>query len=470
MYIENTEKKIIAVLSCGTLTQEELTARALVAAKNGADEILLDNQETPGLEKKQVISLLRKIHANCGCSLLVGTRVESIRDAKELLYAGASRLLFWAKDHPDPALIRDIIARFEGNFRILLGMEEKDLPRLSEIKSDYRQEDGSTPDLLLRLPRQKDGSTSDFLMRLSRREESARPEELGKVLIWGDFSQNVREAGQWLAFPGCAGIVSEGFSDQESEISHLRMRWKEENQKQIENAGEPVDIAEDPNPFSRLKKGPDGLVPCIAQDADGGRVLMLGYMNEEALNHTLRSGLLTFYSRSRQTLWVKGETSGNFMQVERLRVDCDRDTILATVHPCGPACHTGAETCFFTDLYNPDHRTIDYFHMLTELEKTMRSRMETRREGSYTSQLFDAGLPRILQKCGEESVEMVIAGMQGEKEEVRYETADLLYHIMVMLAALHIPLRDIMDELITRHVTPRQGESSGKKEGTSRKN
>lgn len=190
-----------------------------------------------------------------------------------------------------------------------------------------------------------------------------------------------------------------------------------------------------------------GLVPAIVQDAVSKEVLMLAYMNETALKKTIDTGETWFWSRSRQLLWHKGETSGHTQRVVSLRWDCDRDALLVKVIPNGPACHTGTVSCFAP----AEEATTDRFDILNRLESLIARREAERPEGSYTTYLFEKGLDKILKKVGEEAAEVIIAAKNESHEELRYETADLLYHLMVLLRFAKLPLDDILAELRGRY-------------------
>jgi len=192
-----------------------------------------------------------------------------------------------------------------------------------------------------------------------------------------------------------------------------------------------------------FKKHPDGLVPAIVQDDVTLKVLMMGYMNEESLQQTLRSGFVTFYSRSRQRLWTKGEESGNLLDLKSLSVDCDGDTILVKVHPRGPVCHTGADTC-----WNEVNHSGDF---LTYLEEIIELRKRSDDEQSYVRSLFGKGQAKIAQKVGEEAVELVIESMRHEPDLFVNEAADLLFHYLILLSSKGYKLQDIREILKQRH-------------------
>ena len=186
----------------------------------------------------------------------------------------------------------------------------------------------------------------------------------------------------------------------------------------------------------------DGLVPAIIQDDSTGKVLMLGFMNEEALEKTKTIGKVTFYSRSKQRLWTKGEESGNFLELRSIIADCDNDTLLIKADPVGPVCHTGADTCF------AETNSMDILQTLGEIIK---QRFDHRSDKSYTSGLFDKGINKVAQKVGEEAIELVIEAKDDNKELFLNEAADLLYHYMVLLQAKGFSLQDVKEILQQRH-------------------
>ncbi|NCC65702.1 MAG: bifunctional phosphoribosyl-AMP cyclohydrolase/phosphoribosyl-ATP diphosphatase HisIE [Spirochaetia bacterium] len=191
-----------------------------------------------------------------------------------------------------------------------------------------------------------------------------------------------------------------------------------------------------------------GLIPAIIQDAVTRQVLMLGYMNEEALKLTRDRNLVTFYSRSRQTLWTKGETSGNYLEVREIIEDCDNDTLLIKAVPTGPVCHTGSDTCF-AEVNDPEQ--IGASEFLFYLEQVIHDRRDFPQAGSYTNHLFSRGLNKIAQKVGEEAVELIIESKDENKNLFLGEAADLMYHFLVLLAQKNIELSEVVDVLKGRH-------------------
>lgn len=192
----------------------------------------------------------------------------------------------------------------------------------------------------------------------------------------------------------------------------------------------------------------DGLVPAVIQDANNYQVLMLGYMNREALQKTLEIKQVTFYSRSKERLWTKGETSGNYLQLIDIQSDCDNDTLLVLANPKGPTCHTGEKTCFFKKDFSPSKNNLDF---LNELESLIQDRKKTMPEDSYTSSLFARGIDIIAQKVGEEAVETVIESKNNTNKKFTGEVADLLFHLMVLLVEKDTSLKEIVKHLEERH-------------------
>ena len=201
--------------------------------------------------------------------------------------------------------------------------------------------------------------------------------------------------------------------------------------------------------INSLKFDEKGLIPAIVVDAFTKEVLTLAYMNKESLKISMEKGLTCFYSRSRDELWLKGETSGNYQHIVSITADCDMDALTIVVEKDGPACHTGTESCFTNLVWHSDDKAEFRIEKLYEL---LKGRKENMPEGSYTTYLFSKGLDKILKKVGEENTEVIIAAKAGDKPETIYEIADLTYHVMVLMVEMGIPLKDIQKELASRNI------------------
>jgi phosphoribosyl-ATP pyrophosphohydrolase/phosphoribosyl-AMP cyclohydrolase len=205
--------------------------------------------------------------------------------------------------------------------------------------------------------------------------------------------------------------------------------------------------------IDELKLDDKGLIPAVVVDADTGNVLMAAWMNRESLQISMSEGRTCFWSRSRQELWRKGETSGAVQHIVSIKADCDRDTLLIKVKKDGPACHLGTDSCFTDDVYVS--QALSSFSM-EDLMALIKGRKTERKEGSYTTYLFDKGIDKILKKIGEESAEVIIAGKAGDRRETIYELADLVYHTMVLMIEMGISLDDVKNELKSRHVVDKK--------------
>lgn len=192
----------------------------------------------------------------------------------------------------------------------------------------------------------------------------------------------------------------------------------------------------------------NGLITTVVQDFSTKEVLMVAYMNQESLEQTIKTGQTWFFSRSRNELWHKGETSGNYQSVNGIRYDCDGDALLIEVEPLGPACHTGEKSCFYRNIVESESTTVH--SVISRLFETVKERKANPKEGSYTQYLFNKGIDKILKKVGEETSEVIIAAKNNSKEELIYETADLVYHMTVLLVNQGIDIKDITDELKKR--------------------
>ena len=229
---------------------------------------------------------------------------------------------------------------------------------------------------------------------------------------------------------------------------------------------------------NKLEFNDNGLIPAVLQAVDSREVLMVAYMNQESLKKTLKTGKACFWSRSRQELWLKGETSGNYQEVEEIRIDCDQDTLLVVVKPAGPACHTGKKSCFYRKLDGVQFEEVEEIEEVEEVEEVkekfmeqalflkvlydlIQDRNQNRPEASYTTYLFNEGIDKIGKKIGEEAAEVIIAGKNEAKDEIIYESADLIYHLLVVLVLNEVSVEEVIAELESRH------EKKKKKRGLS---
>ncbi len=416
-------KKIIACL-----TMENALEDALYFNDAGADEIAFFDSTCAREDLDRNIAVIREITRQTDVGLIACGGVRRLEDIKKLLYAGAVKVCMKTAPKETPEIVREAADRF-GSERIIVTID------LSECEDPVAygktMKELGAGELLLINPVQPEGYAA--LVRTVR-------ESVGLPVI----AQSVTSVPDMVA-----ALLKESGAESVSLYEPVRHDIMEIKQA-CKSARISVNLFESALPFSEFKKNSDGLVPVIAQHYKTKEVLMLAYMNEEAYNTTVRTGRMTYFSRSRNTLWTKGETSGHFQYVKSLTLDCDKDTILAEVSQIGPACHTGSPTCFFTDLVKKDSAHVNPLTVFTEDYNVIAERKKHPKEGSYTTYLFDKGIDKILKKVGEEATEIVIAAKNPDPEELKYEISDFLYHVMVLMVERGLTWDDIVKELADR--------------------
>ncbi len=389
---------------------------------NGADELLICDLSETDEDHDRTIDIIREVVRAVDIPVIAGGRVNRLEDVKKYLYAGAGAAFLNMSDEHNVDLLKEASSRF-GSEKIYAY-----LPNLSYLKrtEEYAQLGASRVILDVMLDEED----------LNRLPGIPLP-----VLAVCDHD----EAGTIAAFlkvPSILGVILTVPEKKEG----CCMIWKQEMKKR----GIPVETLESAMEWKDFKLNSDGLIPVIVQDYQTQEVLMLAYMNEAAFHETLSSGKMTYFSRSRRTLWVKGETSGHYQYVKSLKLDCDNDTILAKVKQIDAACHTGAHSCFYQTLAEREYRETNPLKVFEDVYQVILDRKEHPREGSYTNYLFDKGIDKILKKLGEEATEIVIAAKNPNPEEIKYEISDFLYHAMVLMAYRGISWEDITRELANR--------------------
>lgn len=382
---------------------------------NGADAILLFDLAETDEEHEQNIGLMKEIARTAQIPVYAGGRIRRVEDVKKYLYAGCDKAILNYGRESNVEMTGEVSKRF-GKEKI--GFSIADEEQLTKELDQW----GS---LILWSGSDTHCPYNGELPVISISPAASR-----------DGVINV------LANKWASGIASAYFSSEAADFMELKA--------EAARRGLEMNTLESSLPWSEMKTDGDGLVPVIAQDYRTGEVLMLAYMNEEAFETTLRTGKMTYWSRSRNELWTKGMTSGHFQYVKSLSIDCDNDTILAKVSQIGAACHTGNRTCFYRDLVERDFEVKNPLHVLEDVYGVILDRKNHPKEGSYTNYLFDKGIDKILKKVGEEATELVIAAKNPDPEEIKYEMSDLLYHAMVLMAEKGVTWEDIMKELANR--------------------
>lgn len=418
-------KKIIPYINA----ESEIPSNVIQLAKNysygGADELLVYNYSKDEKSREEFLSLAKKLSKEVDVPFMVGCFISRLEDVKKALYTGASAVMIKYALLDNKLLLKEASERF-GADKILV---ELDMIECMDSNSE---------DLSHTLDTYGVGKILLKHVALSAHMKEKIENSVVPVIIRDSLVRN--DIGNLMSLSNVIGISTNFFEDKD--IIKAKHALKE--------SGIEVNTFESQIPFSEFKLNADGLIPVVVQDYKSGEALMLAYMNEDAYNKTIISGKMTYFSRSRNELWLKGETSGHYQYVKELKLDCDKDTILAKVLQIGPACHTGNQSCFFTDLVKKEYNNTDPFHVFQDVFDVIQDRKKNPKEGSYTNYLFDKGIDKILKKCGEESAEIIIAAKNPDAQELRYEIADYLYHMMVLMAECGLDWKDIMTELANR--------------------
>lgn len=403
-----------------TLLSDDVVSLAKQYCDRGADELIVFDLSTSDEEHDEAIDLIKKINRVISIPMIAGGNIRRAEDVKKILYAGAKRAILNFSKTLSIDLIEEVSKRF-GKERIAVSLNDFD----TLFKQQHLIEEYSTEIV--------------FMHRLDL-NSVMNITKLPCVVLTDTMEQS-----EILRILKCDGIkgVSGLF------ISSLDMDFN--GFKEIcADAGIKMTSFESILDFSEFKLNSDGLIPVIVQDHKTNEVLMMAYMNEEAFDHTVKTGRMTYYSRSRQCQWVKGETSGHFQYVKSLAIDCDKDTLLAKVEQVGAACHTGNRSCFYTTIVGADYDAKNPLQVFESVYNTIVDRREHPKEGSYTNYLFEKGIDKILKKVGEEATEIVIAAKNPNPEEIKYEISDFLYHAMVLMVERGVTWEDITNELADR--------------------
>ncbi len=403
-----------------TIVSEDVIGLAKQYCERGADELIVFDLSNSDEEHDESIDLLKKISRVISIPMIAGGNIRRMEDVKKILYAGAKRALLNFSKRVSIDLIEEVSKRF-GKERIAVSLNDFD----ALFKQQHLIEEYSTEII--------------FMHRLDL-NSVMNVTEIPCVVLTDTMEQS--EILRILKSDGVKGVSGMFISRPEMDFSAFKEICARE--------GIQMTSFESLMDFSEFKLNSDGLIPVIVQDYKTNEVLMMAYMNEEAFDNTVKTGRMTYYSRSRQCLWLKGETSGHFQYVKGISVDCDKDTLLAKVDQVGAACHTGNRSCFYTPIVGNDYDAKNPLQVFESVYATILDRRQNPKEGSYTNYLFEKGIDKILKKVGEEATEIVIAAKNPNPEEIKYEISDFLYHAMVLMVDRGVTWEDITNELAER--------------------
>ena len=382
----------------------------------GADELLVFDLSSSDSEHDANIGTMIKIQDAVDIQMIVGGNVKRLEDVKKYIYTGAKKAILDMSKDANVEIVKEASERFGSDKIAVMLNKDYDFSKIKQLKYD---------------------GVSLIIA------DSCANECIGlgiKVLAFNcnfTFNDMVEFGKQDKVY----GISDNSFVG-DFDFLNFKAQLKEEGVNTI--------VFESAMSFDQFKKNSDGMIPVVVQDYKTDKVLMVAYMNEEAFNLTIKTGKMTYFSRSRNEIWVKGVTSGHFQYVKELSMDCDLDTMLAKVYQVGVPCHTGADTCFFNTLVKKEYDESNPMRVFEDVYNVILDRKKNPKEGSYTNYLFDKGIDKILKKVGEEATEIVIAAKNPDPQEVKYEISDFLYHVMVLMAEKGISWKEITKELSRR--------------------
>lgn len=387
--------------------------------------ILLDLCWSSDAEHDSNLMLMREIVDSAEIPVYAGGKVLRFEDTKKYLYTGAKKAVIYVDEPVNEAAIAESVKRF-GKSSIVLCSSYVDVCK-------------KNADFL------KDKAKEWLLLDADKKEmEDIKAAAVAlevKVIAEASYTV-VAQLMLLLKEEFVGGVTGRHLSEIDTNLTAFKFACKVN--------GLNMELLKSNLEWADFKTNSDGMVPVIVQDYKTNEVLQLAYMNETSFKETLASGKMTYWSRSRNELWKKGETSGHYQYVKSLTADCDKDTILAKVSQVGAACHTGKRSCFFEEVAKKDYDEVNTQKVLEDVYGVIADRKVNPKEGSYTNYLFDKGIDKILKKVGEEATEIVIAAKNPEAEEIKYEIADFLYHVMVLMVERGLTWEDIIKELANR--------------------
>lgn len=411
----------VSSLTDMTIVDTDPVRLALYYSENNADAMIVFDMSKEDAEHEEALDIMKEICAKVEVDVYGAGNVKRMEDVKKILYTGCKKALLNYGKQGNIDITEEVSLKF-GKEKIWAAYDNVDvLNHNKDILEKY--------------------VSGLVAMNVHMIRETAEVTEMPCVIQIGQLALN--KLLEVLAYDNVSGITGNTINQNMSEILNLKDLCKEN--------GIMVETMEAAYKWADFKLNSDGMLPVIVQDYKTSEVLMMAYMNEEAYLNTLRTGKMTYYSRSRQELWLKGETSGHYQYVKSISADCDMDTLLAKVSQTGAACHTGAYSCFFNEVVKKEmEEESNPLLVFEEVFGVIKDRKVNPKEGSYTNYLFEKGIDKILKKLGEEATEIVIAAKNPNPNEIKYEISDFLYHMMVLMAEKEITWEEITTELANR--------------------
>ncbi len=400
---------------------------ALYYNDSGADAIAYFDSKATKEGREPNIAQIREITRQVDIPLLACGGVRTLEDVKRILYAGAHKVCMNSAAVANKNLVREVAERF-GSDRLIVAIDLSTYPTPVEWAREL-QSLGAGELLLIH---------NNLVPNYNELVREIRGNVSIPVIV-SNYSTDYKELADMIHTTDAESISL--YSTEKMDIMDIKQGLAQED----------IEVAtyESSLDFDEFKLNEDGLIPVIVQHYKTKEVLMMAYMNKESYELTIKTGKMTYFSRSRNQLWVKGETSGHFQYVKALTIDCDKDTILAEVSQIGAACHTGSRTCFFTDLMRREYDDRNPLNAFEDVFNMIKEKKNSPTKGSYADYLFEKGIDKILRKLGEECTDIIIAA-KNENDEIRYDISDFLYHLMVLMAEQGLCWEDITKELAER--------------------
>lgn len=414
------DKKAVAGFQDETVVSEEPTELARLYGEYNADEIIIYDLSQEDTAHEEALDIIKAICERAQVPIIGAGNVKRMEDVKKLLYAGCTKAALNYSKEENIEITKEVSQKF-GKGKILAC-----IAKASEIESNAELLTEFVSEVIL-----LGEKTIKQAMKIS---------QLPLIVTLPEVSLD--KIIELLSYPIIQGVTGPAINANVKELTDIKDLC----------AGNGVEVRtfEPQIKWEELKTNSEGLVPVIVQDYKTQEVLMLAYMNKAAYMHTLKSGRMTYYSRSRREQWIKGETSGHFQYVKEMKADCDKDTILAKVSQVGAACHTGNYSCFFNEIMKKEYTETNPLMVFESVLSVIKDRKIHPKEGSYTNYLFDKGIDKILKKLGEEATEIVIAAKNPNANEIKYEISDFLYHMMVLMVEKGVTWEEITEELDKR--------------------
>ena len=402
-----------------TIVSDDPAALATYYCNNNADRVIVFDQSNTDNEHEAALDIIKKIALACEVPVIGAGNVKRMEDIKKLLYVGCAKAVLNYSKLSNIEITEEVSKKF-GKSKIVASYTDTScLSEHKELLEEYVSE--------------------LICMNASNIQKGC---EIISIPTICSIEQNTEESEKILLFDNVGGLTGNLINDTIEDVFSQKLR--------LAKKGVLVSACEASMKWSDFKLNSDNMLPVVVQDYKTNEVLMVAYMNEDAYDQTITTGKMTYWSRSRNELWVKGDTSGHYQYVKSLTADCDKDTLLAKVSQVGAACHTGNYSCFFNQILQKEYNDTNPLKVFEDVYAVIQDRKLHPKDGSYTNYLFDKGIDKILKKLGEEATEIVIAAKNPNVNEIKYEICDFLYHMMVLMVEKGVTWEEIMAELADR--------------------